>query len=30
MILTVAVGLGASVGTMCRYLLDQVIQHQHN
>ena len=30
MILAVAVGLAAAVGAACRYLLDQVIQHQHD
>ena len=30
MILAVVVGLAASVGAVLRYLLDQVIQHQHD
>jgi fluoride exporter len=30
MILVIAIGLGASVGAICRYLLDQLIQHQHD
>ena len=30
MILAVAVGLAASLGAVCRYLLDQVVQHQHD
>lgn len=28
--LTVAVGLAAGLGAMCRYLLDQVVQHRHD
>ncbi|HEU5033129.1 MAG TPA: fluoride efflux transporter CrcB [Mycobacteriales bacterium] len=28
--LTLAVGLAASVGAMARYLLDQLVQHQHD
>ncbi|MDQ1696063.1 MAG: fluoride exporter [Frankiaceae bacterium] len=30
MILALTVGLAASVGAACRYLLDQVVQHQHD
>ena len=30
MILVLAVGLAAAVGAACRYLLDQVVQHQHD
>lgn len=30
MILTIAVGLAAAAGAVCRYLLDQVIQHRHD
>lgn len=30
MILAVVVGLAASTGAACRYLLDQVVQHQHD
>lgn len=30
MILTIAVGFAASLGAVCRYLLDQVVQHQHD
>ena len=28
--LTVAVGAAASLGAICRYLLDQLVQHQHD
>ena len=28
--LAVAVGLAAALGAVCRYLLDQVVQHQHD
>lgn len=30
MILALGVGLAASLGAVCRYLLDQVVQHQHD
>lgn len=30
MILALAVGVAASLGAACRYLLDQVVQHQHD
>lgn len=30
MILTLGVGLAAAVGAVCRYLLDQLVQHQHD
>lgn len=30
MILAVAVGLAASVGAVCRYLLDQLVSHLHD
>jgi len=30
MILAVAVSLAASAGAVCRYLLDQLVQHQHD
>lgn len=30
MILALAVGLAASAGAICRYLLDQFVQHQHD
>lgn len=30
MILAVGVGLAASLGAVCRYLLDQLVQHQHD
>lgn len=30
MILAALVGVAAAVGASCRYLLDQVIQHQHD
>ena len=30
MILAVAVGLGAAVGAALRYLVDQIVQHQHD
>lgn len=30
MTLAVAVGLAASLGAVCRYLLDQLVQHQHD
>ncbi len=30
MILALVVGLAAAVGAACRYLLDQVVQHQHD
>lgn len=30
MILAVAVGLAAAVGAVCRYVLDQFVQHQHD
>lgn len=30
MILAVGVGLAAALGAVCRYLLDQVVQHQHD
>ncbi len=30
MILTLAIGFAASLGAVCRYLLDQVVQHQHD
>lgn len=30
MILALAVGGAASLGAICRYLLDQVVQHQHD
>lgn len=30
MILVIAIGLAAAVGAVCRYLLDQLIQHQHD
>ena len=30
MILALAVGVAAAAGAVCRYLLDQVIQHQHD
>lgn len=29
MILTLVIGLAASLGAVCRYLLDQAVQHQH-
>jgi CrcB protein len=29
-ILAVGVGLAAALGSVCRYLLDQVVQHQHD
>ena len=29
MTLTVLVGVAAAIGAVCRYFLDQVIQHQH-
>jgi len=29
-ILALAVGVAAAAGAVCRYLLDQVIQHQHD
>lgn len=28
--LTLAVGLAAALGAVCRYLLDQIVQHQHD
>jgi CrcB protein len=28
--LTLAVGVAAAVGAACRYLLDQIVQHQHD
>lgn len=28
--LTLAVGFAAAVGAACRYLLDQIVQHQHD
>jgi fluoride exporter len=28
--LAIAVGLAAALGAACRYLLDQVVQHQHD
>lgn len=30
MILAVAIGLTAALGAACRYLLDQIVQHQHD
>ena len=30
MILAVAIGLAAAVGAACRYLVDQIVQHQHD
>ncbi|MGN6331922.1 MAG: fluoride efflux transporter FluC [Motilibacteraceae bacterium] len=30
MILAVGVGLAAALGAVCRYVLDQVVQHQHD
>ena len=30
MLLALVVGVAASVGAVCRYLLDQVVQHQHD
>lgn len=30
MILALGVAVAASIGAMCRYLLDQVVQHQHD
>lgn len=30
MTLTILVGLAAAAGAVCRYLLDQLIQHQHD
>lgn len=30
MILAVALGLAAALGAVCRYLVDQVVQHQHD
>lgn len=30
MTLAVVVGIAASVGAICRYLLDQFVQHQHD
>ena len=30
MILAVALGLAAALGAVCRYLVDQIVQHQHD
>lgn len=30
MILAVAIGLAAALGAVCRYLVDQIVQHQHD
>ena len=30
MILAIALGLAAALGAVCRYLVDQVVQHQHD